>query len=82
MSALQATATALHAVMAETSSFVAFLRSDGSVSVYRKPASGRCALGALLGVGRWENGIIVGANINCGILVQLESSLRLQTGTK
>jgi len=82
MSGLQAVAVALNSVMAEDSSFVAFLRSDGSVSVYRKPTEGRCALGALLGVGRWENGTILGSNINCGILVRLEGSLRAQTGAK
>jgi hypothetical protein len=80
VSGLQATATAPRAFRADSASFAAFLRPDGSVSVYRRSPCGR-GLGALLGVGRFENGLIVGANINCGILVQLEGSLRLQTGT-
>ena len=82
MSALAATAKALNSVMAETDTFVAFLRSDGTVSVYRKPWESHGVLGACLGVGRWENGIIVGSNINCGILVRLERSLRAQTGVE
>lgn len=68
-------------IQAEDFEHVCFLRPDGSVAVYRKAVAGRCALGALLGVGRWEDGIIRGSGVNCGCLVRVEAQLRALTGT-
>lgn len=74
--------SARKAVTAEDFGHIGFLRPDGTVAVYRKATEGHCSeLGALLGIGRWENGTIRGSGVNCGILVTLEVSLRAQTGT-
>jgi len=82
VSTLQATAAALGSFVAEDFGHVCFLRSDGTVAVYRKAIEGRPELGALIGVGRWAGGIICGSGVNCGILVTLEQSLRAQTGVE
>jgi len=60
----------------ETSEHAARL-TNGKVAVFRK------SHGMLLpvGVGRWEDGIIRGSGVNCGVLVRLEQDLRAQTGT-
>lgn len=66
-------------IQAEDSEHIAILSGE-TVRVYRKAAPpSRAALGALLGEGRWQGGIIRGSGLNCGILVRLESSLREQT---
>lgn len=66
-------------IIVEDSEHAAFLGSDDLVvSVYRK-AQGEPV--RLLGVGRWEGGIIRGSGVNCGILVRLEPALREKTGT-
>ena len=67
------------AVIAETSEHAAFLHSDSSVSVFRK--SGRDGTLVPLGTGRWEDGIVRGSDVNCGVLVRLEQQLREMTGT-
>lgn len=67
------------AIIAESSEHAAFLHADNSVSVFRKaPRDGTLVP---MGKGRWENGIILGSGVNCGILVHLEPELRRLTGT-
>ncbi len=71
-------------IVSQTSEHAAFLSHDGSVRVYRKTQDGgwRGTSGLiLLGHGRWEDGIILGSGVNCGVLVRLEQDLRAQTGT-
>lgn len=63
-------------IVVQDSEHSAFLSTaDNTVSVFRK------AGGVLLGVGRWEDGIVRGSGVNCGILVRLEPALRERTGT-
>lgn len=66
-------------VIAETSEHTAFLTA-GLVRVYRK--SQRDGTLVPLGVqGIWAGGIILGSQVNCGVLVRLEQELREKTGT-
>lgn len=70
-------------ITSEDSEHIAILDTETrAVRVYQraKPPSA-CLLGALLGVGRFEAGIIRDSGVNCGILVRLEPSLREQTKT-
>lgn len=34
-----------------------------------------------IGTGRWEDGIIRGSGVNCGVLAHLEPGLRAKSGT-
>jgi hypothetical protein len=62
-------------IVVQDSEHSAFLSTaDNTVSVFRK------AGGVLLGTGRWEDGIVRGSGVNCGILVRLEPALRERTG--
>lgn len=72
-------------IIAETSEHTAFLtlsdrpEIDGVVAVYRKAQGGTIV--PIGKPGRWEKGIILGSDVNCGILVRLEPELREKTGT-
>jgi hypothetical protein len=65
-------------IISETSEHAAFL-DGGEVRVYRK--AGPYGTLVPMGVGRWEDGTILGSGVNCGVLVRLEQDLRAQTGT-
>ncbi len=67
--------------ISESHEHAACLHEDGrSVTVYRKGRGGMNEL-TVIGQGRWEDGIIRGSGVNCGVLVHLEPSLRAQAGT-
>lgn len=71
-------------IIAESSEHAAFLTTsdhpslDGIVVVYRKHALGTLVP---IGTGKWEDGIILGSGVNCGVLVHLEPELRQKSGT-
>lgn len=66
------------AIVSESCEHAAFLHGDKSVSVFRKSRGGTLVP---LGVGRWEDGVILGSGVNCGVLAHLEPELRRLTGT-
>jgi hypothetical protein len=66
-------------IVSETSEHAAILSPrTKNVAVFRKAADGTLVP---IGTGRWEDGIVRGSGVNCGILVRLEPALREQTGT-
>jgi hypothetical protein len=64
-------------VWAESSEHAATLTGE-KVAVYRKRQDGTLVP---YGHGRWERGMILGSDVNCGVLAHLEPRLRELTGT-
>lgn len=67
----------MRTIIAEDSEHAAFLTGD-RVTVFRKADMGTLVP---IGHGTWQDGIVRGSGVNCGVLVRLEPDLRALTGT-